>query len=183
VELRLTGKLTAEDVAEIGRLVRPRWFWARILFRNLYSILILGGLLWVTVAGLVNGEKLNWGGIGAVWAIFAVLFAFLYFRALLARGKETSTIAAALPNWITIDATGLHFDGPNGANSFQPWVSYKGWREGKRTVVLEYAAHRGFAVLPTSGLSEPQRQILLGLLDSHLGVASKEAPNFDLSFA
>ena len=168
MELKLSGKLTAEDIDEIGRLARSKWYWPHLLFANLYSIFILGGLLWITVAGLVNGEKLNWRGIGAVWAIFVLLFAFLYFRTKQARRKEISAMAAALPDWITVAASGLHFDGPNGANSFQPWVSYKRWREGKRTVVVEYAAHTGFAMLPTSGLSESERQVLRGLLDSHL---------------
>jgi len=150
--------LTPEDIDEISRLVRSKWYWPRLLFANLYGIFILGGLLWITVVGLVNGDKLNWRGIEAVWAIFVVLFAFLYFRAKQARKKEIAAMAA----------------GPNGASSYQPWVSYKRWHEGKRTVVVDYATHKGFAMLPLSGLAESERQVLRGLLDSHLGINSKD---------
>ncbi len=163
MELKLSGKLKAENIDEIGRLARSRWYWPRLRFANFCGIFILGGLLWITVAGLVNGENLNWRGIGDVWAIFVLLFAFLYFRAKQTRKKETSAMAAALPDWITVSASGLHFDGPNGANSFRTNDGVKA-----RGLWLSSTQLIEVAMLPISQLTEAERQILHGLLDTHL---------------
>ena len=174
MEIKLSGKLTAEDLEDIGHLVRSKWYWPRLLLRNLYGLFLFGGLLWITVAGLVNHEHLNWRGVGAIWAIVLSLLLFLYFREKKARGRQLTEMEVALPDWITLTAVGLSFDGPNGASSFQPWASYKRWREGKRTLIVDYALHKGFAMLPVSGLSESERQVLRGLLDSHLPSTGKD---------
>lgn len=176
MKIKLSGKLTAEDedIDDVHRSMRSKWYWPRILLRSLPGVVFLGGFLWITIAGLVSGDKLNWRGIGAVWAIILLIFAILYFQGRQARKKELLRKATALPDWITVADDGLHFDGPNGASGFQPWVAYKRWREGKRTVVVEYAAHIGFAMLPLSGLAESERQALRGFFDSHLGTNSKD---------
>jgi hypothetical protein len=168
MEIKLNGKLSAEDIEDVFRLVRTKWYWPRLIVRNLYGALFLGALLWATVAGLMKGERLNWRGLGLIWAFLLFLVVFLYFRTRQARAKDISRMAAALPDHITVDAKGLHFDGPNGASGFQPWASYRRWREGKRTVVVEYAAHKGFAMLPVSALSQSELQVLRGFLDSQL---------------
>ncbi len=174
MEIKLSGKLTAEDVEDVHRSIRSKWYWPGTILRSLPGVVFLGSFLWITMKGLVNGDKLNWRGVGVVWAVILLLFTVLYLRGRQARRKQTLTIATALPDWIKIAGDGLHFDGPNGASSFQPWVAYKRWREGGRTVVVEYAAHKGFAMLPVSGLSDTERQVLRGLLDSHLSSNGKK---------
>jgi hypothetical protein len=173
MEIKLSGKLNKEDLDDIRRSIRSKWYWPKIILRSLPGIAFLGLLVWSTVAGLAYGTKVNWRGIGSIWAFLVLLAIFLYFRGKTAHKKELSAMATALPDWITVAVDGLHYDGPNGASGFQPWAAYKRWHEGKRTVVVEYAAHKGFAMLPISGLTESERQVLRGLFDSHLVTNSK----------
>jgi hypothetical protein len=168
MELKYSGKLSAEDIEDVGRLVRSRWYWPRLLLANWYGVLLLLVLIGVTVLGLITGARLNWRGIGIVWAIVALILLYSHLRIKRQRAKEVAQLDASLPDWITLRPDGLHFDGPRGARSFQPWSSFNGWREGERTVVIDYTAHKGFAMLAVYRLSEGERQVLRGALSSHL---------------
>jgi hypothetical protein len=166
--MRLTGKLSQEDLNDVRRIVRSKWYWPRLIMANWYGAGIVCILLWVTVDGLIHGTKVNWKGIGIVWAILAAIVGWAYYTTRRSTATEFNALSTSLPDWITPANDGLRFDGPNGANAFQPWSGYTRWREGKRVIVLYRTQGNGFTMLPIADLSDADLHGLRTMLQTSL---------------
>ena len=81
--------------------------------------------------------------------------------------KEFMQLNVSLPDWINLESNGVKQDGPSGATSFQPWSNFKGWREGKRVIVLNLKT-QGFLMLPVFEISEMERESIRGILRMHI---------------
>ncbi len=145
-------------------------YWPRFLLKNLYGIAVIGILLWAMIDSLVHRTEGHWRGIGALWAVIAVLFALAVFRTRRETAREFGRLNATLADWVTLGPDGITFDGPNGATAFQPWGNYKGWRPGTQVILVERSQGEGFTMLAFSQLSESERQVLQGILESHIRI-------------
>ena len=96
-----------------------------------------------------------------------------FFRYRKGTREAVANLDASLPDSLTLAAEGVRLDGPNGAQSFQPWMTYAGYREGDHVVVLRRKEKGLYNVLPVSGLSQGEREALRGMLTSYLPAAAK----------
>ena len=67
----------------------------------------------------------------------------------------------------------MRLQGPNGAQGFQPWSSYNGYRWGEHVVLLARKEGNLYNVLPISALGEGERQALRGMLSGYLPGAGR----------
>jgi hypothetical protein len=171
--MRLTGKITEEELADVRKLVQSKWYWPRLLLANWYGFALLGIILFATVDALAHGTKVNWKGFGIIWGIIGAIFGWAYYRSKRSMAKEFAALSASLPDWMFLENGGIRFDGPNGATAFQPWANYKGWREKGRVILIDRAQNKGFTVLLVSALSETERQSLRAMLDSSVPTLRK----------
>lgn len=166
--MQIEGKLSREDVSDAQRLLRPRHFWPKVVYRNAYTVLFVGAILGATIAGLVGATHPKWGALGIAWLFVLALTAWVVFRVRRATQKQWKRLNGALPDWIDLSDKGMKMDGPNGASSFQPWANFKGWREGQRVILVDRAQAGGPVVLPVANMSEAAREPIRQLLQSHL---------------
>ena len=66
--MQLRGKLTAEEVKDIGNLVRSKWYWPKLLLRSFYGLVLVGALVWGTIAKIVAEDWHNWRAFGVFWS-------------------------------------------------------------------------------------------------------------------
>lgn len=166
--MEFTGKLTEEDLSEVQKLGRSRMYWPKVLAKNWYATALLLLILWATIAGVVGHNKVNWHAIGIVWLVLAGLFVWTFYRVKRSRARALARLDAALPNQITLTGDGVKMDNTNGATSFMPWNTFKGFREGQRVFLLDQTKANSSVVLPTVRLSENERRSLRDFLRSRV---------------
>ena len=164
--MQLAGKITEDDLNEVRKMVRSKMYWPKFILVNWYGIVLLGFVLWATISGAVGSTKPNWLAVGIIWLVIAAISGWAFYRGKSVSRREYTQLNAGLADWVTFGSDGLTFDGPSGAKSFQPWGTFKGWRSGQRVFLLD-RLQEGFVILPVADISEPQRQTLRQLLDSH----------------
>ena len=166
--MQFPGKLTEQDLKDVQRIVRSKSYWARLALRNWYGIALLVAVTWGTIAGLLGQTKPNWPALGIVWAVIAGIFGWSFYRAKQGQMRALAKFNAASADQISLANDGVKMNGPNGATRFLPWINFKGWREGSRTVLLDQTQENQFVILPIAQLSEIERQQLRGLLRSQI---------------
>jgi hypothetical protein len=169
--LKIRGKLTAEEMAEAGRLLRKKTYWLRLILGNLYGFLLFAGGLIATIAGLFEHTKVNWRGVELIWLFLAAIILFNVVWARRANAKALIALNAAMPQWILLDGLGMHTSGEDGSSGSQPWSIFKNWREGKFVILIHMADGQRVNILPVSDLSSLDCESLRGLLRSQLGSA------------
>jgi hypothetical protein len=84
--------------------------------------------------------------------------------------REFSQLNATLPDHLNLTTDGVKIDGPNGASAFLPWRTFKGWREGRRVVLIDLSQGNSVVILPVAQLSEIERLSIRQYLQSHIPV-------------
>jgi|SRR5256885_2237424 hypothetical protein len=121
-----------------------------------------------TISGLLGKSNVNWRGMGIVWAVVVAIFGWALYSTKRERAKGFAALDTSLPDWIAVANDGIHLEGPGGATGFQPWNNYTAWREGKQVALL-YTVRKGeITALPLTDVSPPERQVIRGMLESHL---------------
>lgn len=170
--VQFNGKLDHADLNDVYKITRTKMDWVKWFVRNLYALVIVIVLLWVTIAGALGDMHPNWSVVGIIWAALAASYAcFFYITNYIAKRNTTKRLAelnATLPDRITLANDGVKLDGPNGANSFFPWPSFKGWRTGQRVILVDQAEGNSAVFLPIAGLSENERVSVQQLLQSQI---------------
>jgi hypothetical protein len=166
--MKLSGKLTKDELADVRVLVRPKYYWVKLALFNWYGALLVLVIPAATIAALFDPGHANWRGLGIGWAILIGIFGITFYRVKRGDAREFEALTAALPDWIILANDGLRFEGPEGAMSFKPWASYKEWQERKRAIVLRLTKGRGVTMLPIASLSETDREVLRGQLRSYI---------------
>jgi hypothetical protein len=164
---QIKGKLTEADLNDARRLVRPKTYWLKLVAASWYGILLLGVILWATVAGLVGASHPNWTGLAGIWVVIAGIVAWSFHSTKRTSAKELAALDAARPDWIGLEHPGVTLNGPKGATAFQPWNSFTGWREGKRVLLLDMEAGR-FIIVSVAELPEGEKQSIRQLLDLYV---------------
>ena len=166
--MQFPGKLTDLDLKDAQRVARSRSYWAKLALRNWYGIAVLVAVAWGTIAGLLGQTKPNWASLDIIWAVVVAILIWSIYRAKQGQARTLTKLNAALADRVSLTNDGVKMDGPNGASRFLPWVNFKGWREGKRTFLLDQVQENQFVILPVAQLSEIERQQLRGLLRSQI---------------
>ena len=169
--MQIRGKLTPSELNEVHQLVRPKMYWPKLLFKNLYGILLLTAILWATVAAIFKNTHANWSAFAIVWSVIVAIFAWSFYSAKNSARKEFSQLSAALPDNVLLEEGGVRTDGPNGAMSFRPWQNFKAWRTGKRVMLLDLQSE-AFIILPLE--SDAQAQLIQNFVASHLNSVETE---------
>src|ERR1700742_2974035 len=117
--MQISGKLTTEDLDDVRRIIRPKFYWLKVLAASWYGILLFGAIIWATIAGLLGKTHPNWTGLGILWLVIAALAAQVFYKAKKSSAKELAALNAGLPDWISLEDSGIKTNGPNGATSFQ----------------------------------------------------------------
>lgn len=172
--MRFNGKLSKEDLDEVRRLIRPRMYWPKLIVSNLYGFLLLGAIAWATVNALIGKTHPSWTTLGLIWVVILAIVGWNFYRTKKSVSKEFLQFNAGLPDWLTLDDKGLTADGPDGALIFRPWLNFKGWRDGRRVILLDLEGD-GFIILPIAERSEAERHSILQLVGSHIHVQERAA--------
>ena len=172
--MQLTGQLNEEELKDVGRIARSKWYWPRILLRNAYGFVFLGVLFWATIVNLLSPNHQHWHALAIFWAAVTVLISVAVFRTIKSRPKVLAKLNAGLPNWVELDAQGVHTRSSNGSTSLRPWNAFRGWRLGSCVILLYLTEVKGFVMLPLTGLPNADRMALQGVISSHLGPASNK---------
>jgi len=166
--LQFIGKLTELGLRDAQKIARTKMYWLKLLLRNLYGLLLLILVAWITISGLLGYTKPNWRALGIMWAVVAAIIAWVVYNSRKAQTKRLSKLNAALPDHINLANDGVKMDGPNGATGFLPWGNFKGWREGNRVILLHKSEGKNSVLLPVAQLSEMEREQLRQLLRSQI---------------
>lgn len=166
--MQLEAKLTAEDLDDVRKMVRSRFYWLKFLLRNWYGVVLLGFISFGTFIGLLEPKEVNWRAIGILWAIIAAIFGWSFYSVRRSEMRELADLNRALPSSYTLAPQGLKSEGPDGANAFQPWAAFNGMREGRRVVLLLMDGDKRFVMLPTARLQHTERQQFHDLLKSYV---------------
>jgi len=149
-------------------MARSKTYWLKLLLTNWYGAALLLILLWATIAGFFRPDKPNWWAIAAIWAVVVGLVLWAVYKTRRARTRELTQLNATLADHISLTNDGVGLDGPNGATSFFPWRTFKGWREGRRVVLVDLREGNRFVMLPVAQLSEIERQPIRQFLQSRI---------------
>jgi hypothetical protein len=169
--MQFRGKLTESGLNDVRQVVRSKWYWLKFLAVNWYGIILLVTVIWGTIAGLVGTTNPNWLGLGILWVVIIAIAAWAFYSSKRSMAKEFSELSASLPDWITLAEDGIKLNGPNAATSFQPWGNFKGWREGKRVMLLDSQVG-GFLMVPVAELSALERESLRQFLRLHIATVT-----------
>jgi hypothetical protein len=172
--MQISGKVTAQELADIGSLVRPKWYWPKLLIQNLYGLLIVGVLLWTTSAAAMAGEREHWRARIVIWLVIAGLFGWVLVSARRSRRKELVKLNAGLPDRIHLVPTGIQSHNVNGAMSFPPWSALRGWRSTSKVILLDLTESEAFIILPIAQLASSDVALLRGMVSSQLGTAQSK---------
>jgi hypothetical protein len=168
-----SGKLNEVEVKEATRFIRPKGYSARMAISYLRIVIYAAVVVFILYQSFGRHQHVPMGILVSRLVILVVLLVFVYVRYRRGSRQAVANLDASLPDTISLSAEGVRLNGPNGAQGFQPWVSYRGYREGQHVVVLDRKEKGLFNVLPISGLPEGDRHQLRGLLQNYLPVDTR----------
>jgi hypothetical protein len=167
-----SGKLNEVEVKEATRFIRPKGYQTRMALTYARLVIYAGVVFYVLFESFARHRHIPESVIVTRIVLLVLLLGFFYFRYRKGSRQAVANLDASLPDTLSLSAEGVRLNGPNGAQGFQPWVSYKGYREGKHVVVMDRMEKGLYNVLPISGLQEGDRQNLHGLLQNYLPTQS-----------
>jgi len=166
--MEFTGKLTEPDLKDVAKMTRSKMYWVKLVVGNFYGAALLLIAVWVTISGLLGQTKPNWPGVAVIWALGAGLILLSVYRTRRAWARQVTQLNAALPERISFTNDGVKWDGPNGATGFVPWRNFKGWREGRRVILVDQRDGNRAVMLPVAQLSEIDRLPIRQFLQSQI---------------
>ncbi len=166
--MEFTGKLTEEDLSDVRQLYRSRSSRMSVLAGKLRYGIVPLFITWATITALARHERVQADILGVMWLAVVGLMLWIFYRVKQSHARTLSRLDAALPDKVILTNDGVKSDGPDGATSFLPWNSFKGFREGQRVILVD----RGKGITPVAlligGLSENERRSLRDFLRSHI---------------
>lgn len=166
--MQISGKLTEADLNDVRKTTRSKTYWLKFLLANWYGTALLIMVVWATISGLLGQIKPNWRAVGWIWAVIGGIVLWAVYNTNRARSREFKQLNATLPDQVSLTSEGLKWDGPNGATGFLPWRNFKGWREGRRVVLVDQREGNRFVMLPLAQLPEIERLPIRQFLQSHI---------------
>ena len=168
VVMRFTGKLTQADLDDLRKLIRSRFYWLKLIAANWYGAALFLAVVWATVSGLLGQTKPNWSAVMIIWIIIVAILSWSISRTKRMRMRELKEINAAPPDQVNLTSDGVKWNGPTGGTGFLPWRNFKGWREGRRVLLIEQREGSSAIILLVAHLSEIERQPIRQFLQFHI---------------
>jgi hypothetical protein len=166
--MELGGKLTAREMKDVAKLLRSRWYWPRWLLSNLYGLMLIGALLWGTIASAVSGHSAHWRALGVIWLVIAAIFVWAVVSTIRSQKRGFARSNPNLPDRIRLTDVSVETQSAGGRTCTAPWNAFRGWRANGSVILLDLENSDSFIILPTTNLSATDRDLLLGLLNSYL---------------
>jgi hypothetical protein len=161
--MQFTSKLTEADLDEVRKIARPSAYWM-IWFR----IGTLPLFAWILTTKYSRRAPDGSQAVLIIWVATAAIILLTLYTMKRTRTSQLAKVNAARPDQISLSDEGVKYDGPNGATSLVPWVYFKGWREGRRVVLIDRSDGSRHVVLPVAQLSDAERQPIRQFLQSHI---------------
>lgn len=166
--MEFPGKLNAVEIKEATRFVRPKGYNARMAFSYVRMIVYAAIVVFVLFESFYRHAHIPRSVIVTRIVILLIIIGVFYYRYRRGTRQAVANLDATLPDTLSLSTEGVRLNGPNGAQGFQPWASYTGFREGQHVVLLDRKEKGLYNVIAISALDPGQRQQLVGLLQSHL---------------
>jgi len=166
---------TPKSLSEADRMARRWYFWPAFVLQNLSGIgmvifLLIGGVTLVIESLFNSTLDVPRAALGAC-IVTIPGGAFWWYCRREAR-KTSESLAAVNPLLLSFTSDGISTKEKNGATSFVPWSSFRGFREGRTVILLDETTSRNRRMIPTDSLSSSDVQSIRNLVRSHL-------PNLD----
>jgi hypothetical protein len=168
--MQFTLKLTDEDMRDVRRISRAKTYW---LVMSLWGVgmIFMTARGWAITANVLARTPSEWQMVAAVWGSVAAVILWALYNQSRTRSRQLAQMNAARPDQMDLTNDGLKCDGPNGATALIPWRNFKGWKEGRRVILVERAEGNRFFVLPVAQLTEMERITIRQFLQSHISPA------------
>jgi hypothetical protein len=157
MQTQFSGKLTEADLNDVRRMLRSKMYWPKLLAKNWYGVLLLGAVLWATVAAATGATHPNWDGIALIWLVIAGIVAWAFYSSRKSIQKESARLNGTLPDTVIFDQNGIRLELPAGAKAYHPWQSFDHWREGERVILLD-KQDGTFIMLSVAEIPAPERE-------------------------
>jgi len=156
--MQFTGKLTEADLNDVRKMTLSWTYWPKLMLANWYGIGLIVAIIWATISALLGHTEPNWPALGLIWLVIVGIVLWAVYSTKRTQAKELTQLNATLPDHLNFTNDGMKFDGPDGASAFLPWRSFKGWREGRRVMLVDQCEGNRVVILPVAQLSEIERQ-------------------------
>jgi hypothetical protein len=166
--MQFQGKITEADLNEVRKMTVSKMYWPKLLLANWYGVALILALIWATISGLFGWTNPNWRFMAIWWAVLGGIVLWVVYSTKRTMAREFSQLNATLPDHLNLTTDGVKIDGPNGASAFLPWRTFKGWREGRRVVLIDQSQGNSVVILPVAQLSEIERLSIRQYLQSHI---------------
>lgn len=175
INMQFQGKITEADLNDVRKMTVSKMYWPRLLLANWYGLALILAILWATISGLLGKTNPNWRAVFLIWVVVGAIVIWSIHRTKQAQSRELAELNATLPDQIEVTDGGVKWDGPNGRTGFVPWGTFKGWREGKRVMLIDERQGNRFVMLPVSQLSEAERGPIRNTLQVHVSPTAFKA--------
>ncbi|HXP81774.1 MAG TPA: YcxB family protein [Verrucomicrobiae bacterium] len=165
--MEFTGKLNETDMSEVRKMTRSKTYWLNLLLYGA-GLIVLALRAWRLSLGFLARTPPDWQAVAMIWAVAAGIILWTVYMVRRGRTRQLTQLNATRPDLMSLTNDGMKFDGPNGATALVPWRNFKGWREGRRIVLVERSEGNRFVMLPVSKLSEIERLPIRQFLQSHI---------------
>jgi hypothetical protein len=166
--MQFSSKLAEADLNEVGKMTRSKMYWVKLVVANWYGAALLLIAVWATISGLLGQTKPNWQAVAVIWVVAAGLVLWSVYWARRGRARQLVRLNATLPDQVDFTNEGVKWNGPDGATGFLPWRNFKGWREGRRVVLVDQREGSRAVILPVAQMSDMEREPIRQFLQSHI---------------
>ncbi len=171
--MQFLGKLNEIEVKEAARFVRPKGYGARMALSYIRLIIYAAIVVYILYASVVQHARIPPALIAVRVGILLLLGGFSFYRYRKGSREAVANLDASLPDTLELSAEGVKLEGPNGAQGFQPWGSYSGFRQGEHVMLLQRKEKGLYSVVPTSALGTAGREVLRGMVSTYLPEVKK----------
>ncbi len=165
--MQIRGKLTLPEVREIVSFTRSKWYWPKLLLRNVYGLLLVIAILWGTIAKVMSGNREHWIGLSLIWLVIAAIAVWAVLSSQRTYEKAFTNLHKQLPDWLIFDDEGMRTEIKSGRITFHPWNTITAWQEGRLLIRLTMA-EGGFMFIPFSDMPPTDRNNLQVILRMHI---------------
>jgi len=165
--MQFASKLTEADLNDVRKMTRTRDYWVRIFYVTA-MVPLLGWRTWKFSSVLLSRTPPDWPPVAVLVAVFTCFIPVSVYLRRRTRSQQLTQLNRSRPDQITLTNDGIKCDGPNGATSLVPWRNFKGWRKGRRVVLVERSDGNRYVILPVAPLSDIERQPIRRFLQSQI---------------
>jgi hypothetical protein len=163
-----TARFTKEDLEDLGALLRPRFYWLRLLTSNIHGAGIVLVLIWVALLGTLGKSDLDRRIVAGIWVALFTVFGAAAYKTKRDRVKTLASLNASLPDRTTFTADGVDWESADRSRGFLPWAYFTGFREHGGVLCLDKGKRKAEVFVSVRHVSANERQQIRDFLLSHV---------------